>query len=213
LEKNFFKDLLKNADFLKIAIMAIMAIVILVFSGYTVTTQFGSIYKNDTDKKLLQYLVKIKAQSNYTQDMKDRILRDLGNLYEEKLILYCKEKNIDVSSDRIISDVKYYRMIVSMMNETCEEITIYRYIYDNDLYRYSNLNDWKNFKAGVTDLFIAQGKKILMDNYDNTKVIMPIHIWMRYAGKDLVDCLTINTDKLLEDLKTESVIFFNLCKK
>jgi hypothetical protein len=96
------------------------------------------------------------------------------------------------------------------MNDACEQITIMRHVYDNDLYRYSNLNDWQRFKANVVELYVTQGRKVLLDNYDNSKVIMPVHIWMKLAGRELVQVITVNADKLLEDLKTESVIFYNL---
>lgn len=210
-KKSILKSLL-SVDTIKIGLMGAIAIVMIIamFAGYTITTQFVSISKNDSNKKMMQFLVKIKAQSNYTIDMKDRILKDLGQLYEDKLTEYCEANCPNVTAERIMQDVKYYRLIVMQMNDACEQITIYRYIYDNDLYRYTNINDWKKFKANVVELYVTQGRKTLLDNYDNSKVIMPVHIWMKLAGRELVQVITENTDKLLEDLKTESVIFYNL---
>jgi len=209
LEKNFLKTLFSNLEIWKIVLMIVIAVIV-ILSGYTVTTQFGSIYKNDSEKKLIQYLVKIKTQSNYAVNMKDKVLKDLGELYEEKLIIYCKENNISISNERIVADVKYYRLIVAIMNDTCEQFTLQRYIFDNDLYRYTNANDWKEFKESVKTLFITQGRKVLMDNYDNSKVLMPANIWMKYAGRELVACISDTTDVMLEGLKTESIIFSRL---
>jgi hypothetical protein len=203
-------EFVKSTDVWKIIIMVILLIIILIWCGYTIDTAWGSIYKDDYEKIVGHNLIKIKTQTNYEKDMKDRILIDLGNLYEEKLIVFCKENNINTCQNKIISDVKYYRTIVMAMNDACEDITLQRFIYDNDLYRYSNKNDWLNFKSYVTELFIKEGKKVLINNYDNDKVIMPINIWMRLAGRDLVECLKNNTDQLLEDLKTESVLYHNM---
>jgi hypothetical protein len=201
--------MIKNTEVWKIGIMIVLCLIILIWSGYTISTKWGSVYKDDADKMINKKITKIKAQTNYSLDMKTYMLMDLSTLYEEKLKIYCKRNNIAVNPEMIASDVQYYQLITIAMNDVCENITIDRYVHNNDLYRYRNKNDWDVFKANVINLYIKEGKQILTTYYDNDKVIMPVYVWMDLAEKDLYNIVEKNTDKLLEDLKTESLIYYN----
>jgi lipopolysaccharide export LptBFGC system permease protein LptF len=207
------KEIFKNTDLWKIILMVgILLVIVVGWFGFTVITPWGTITKDSYEKVIAHNRIKLKTQVNYAKDMKERILIDLGNLYEEKLLLYCQEKNIILNQDQISNDVKYYRVVVMAMNDACDNITVDRYILDNDLYRYTNKSDWDKFKLNTADLFIKEGKKVLINNYDNSKVIMPINAWFRLGGKELTACLIVNTDRMLEDLKIESVLYHEMKK-
>lgn len=203
-------DKIKDVEIWKLGLMFTLLIIMIVWSGYTIQTKWGSIYKNDTENAVNRKMTKIKAQTNYSKDMKMCLLTDLAAIYEEVLLQYCKENNINATQEKIASDVKYYRLIVVAMSDSCEDITIERFIHNNDLYRYTNINDWNKFKQNVVELYLREGHNVLTNYYDNSKVIMPLNEWLKRKGKDLAASLGKNTDKLLEDLKTESVIYYNL---
>jgi hypothetical protein len=205
---NFF-DKIKDVEIWKVAVMIALLFVILIWSGYTVTTKWGSIYKNDPNEIVMKNLAKIKTQTNYSNDMKVNVLSDMSNLYQDKLLWYCKNKNIEISNDRVYSDVKYFKLIVVAINDFCEDTAMIRFIHDNDLYRYSNKADWENFKRGVADLFMRQGTQIVINYYDSSKVVMPIQDWVGIASAQLKTIIDNETDKFLEALKIESVIYHN----
>jgi hypothetical protein len=200
---------IKDTAIWKIAVLLGIALLFIVFSGYTVTTNWGSIYKNDSESLMSRKMTKIKAQTNYSLDMKTCVLNDLGQLYEEVLTRYALDKGLNLSQEKINQDTLYYRLIDIAMNDRCEDITIERYIHNNDLYRYTNKSDWDAFKKNVIDLYIREGQQILRVYYDNTKVTMPLKDWLRLGGNAIYNIVLKDTDKLLEDLKTESVIYYN----
>jgi hypothetical protein len=210
---NKIKGYFKNIDFWKLVIMVILLILILAWFNFTIDTKWGSIYRNDTEKFVNSNLTKIKTQINYSNDMKERIMADISDLYEEKLKIYCKENDINVTPEQILNDVKYYKLIIIAMNDYCNEMTLFRFIIDNELYRYSNKADWDKFIENAANIFLKKGRQIVYNYYDNTKVIMPVQCWEQMAGRELQECLIKNTTKLLEDLKTESILYYNLKTK
>ena len=200
-----------NVEIWKVILLFMMCLIILIWSGHTITvnTKWGAIYKGNKVDLLGKKITKIKAQTNYSLDMKTCMLADLSYLYECKLKEYCRNNSISITPEKIASDVKYYKLIVIAMNDACEDITIDRYIHNNDLYRYKNKNDWEVFKQNVKDLYYRESKQVIIFYYDNNKIIMPIHKWIEYAVIELKAIIEKNTDKLLEDLKTESLIYYN----
>lgn len=201
------KQLITNVDLWKIMLMIGFLVIMLMAGGYTVSTKWGTIFREDCEKRITKKMNKIKTQTNYSKDMKINITSELSQLYETKLRKYCKDNNIPVTQKQINRNVRYYRLITIAMNDACEDITIDRYIHNNDLYRYSNQNDWNVFKQNVVDIYVREGKEVFINYYDNDNVIIPGHIWMDIAGRELVFIIKKNTDKLLEDLKIESCIF------
>jgi hypothetical protein len=203
-----FWEKIRDKEIWKIAMMVVLLFIITIWSGYTIQTSWGSIYKSNPNDIVNLKMTKIKAQTNYSMDMKTCLLSDLSNLYEDRLIQYCRENNANVSQDRIANDVRYYKLIIIAMSDVCENITVERYIHNNDLYRYVNKADWDAFKANVVSLYLREGRQIMAYYYDNTKVIMPLQEWLKREGPELVRVMSGNTDKLMEDLKTESVIYY-----
>ena len=121
------KEIFKNTDLWKILLMVgILLVIVVGWFGFTVITPWGTITKDSYEKVIAHNRIKLKTQVNYAKDMKERILIDLGNLYEEKLLLYCQEKNIILNQDQISNDVKYYRVVVMAMNDACDNITVDR---------------------------------------------------------------------------------------
>lgn len=208
-----FKEKIKEAAVWKIAVLFSISLVFVMLSGYTITTNWGSISKNDSESLMNKKMTKIKAQTNYSLDMKTCVLNDLGQLYEDTLNKYIEEHHLNIGQERIDKDVLYYRLIDIAMNDVCENITIERYIHNNDLYRYENKSDWDAFKKNVVDLYIREGQQILRVYYDNTKTIMPLKDWLRLGGNIIYEKVYKNTDKLMEDLKTESVIYYKATKR
>lgn len=204
---------IKDTAIWKMAVVFVLMVVIIIFSGYTVTTKWGSIYKNDSESLMNKKMTKIKAQTNYSLDMKTCVLNDLGQLYEEVLTKYSHDKGLNLTQEKIDKDTLYYRLIDIAMNDRCEDITIERYIHNNDLYRYTNKADWDAFKRNVMDLYVREGQQILRTYYDNSKVSMPLKDWLRLGGSTIYTIVCKDTDKLLEDLKTESIIFYNSTRK
>ncbi len=204
---------IKDMAIWKIALLFGSVLIITVLSGYTITTQWGSIFKNDSESLMNKKMTKIKAQTNYSLDMKTCVLNDLGQLYEEILTRYSYEKGLNLTQERIDQDTLYYRLIDIAMNDRCEDITIERYIHNNDLYRYTNKADWDAFKKNVMDLYVREGQQILRTYYDNSKVTMPLKDWLRLGGNAIYTIVCKDTDKLLEDLKTESIIYYNSTRK
>jgi len=201
------KELLTNNHFLIIVGLGIIILFIAVFiGGFTINTKWGSIFKNDTNEKINQKITKIKAQINYNKDMKTSVLFAIGQLYGQILREYIIEKNLIVEDKIVLSNIKYYRLIVKAINDECESITIDRYILDNNLYRFKNENDWQDFVDNIVQLYLDTGKQVLIDNYDNNLVVMPLHEWVVRAGKGLNEILTEHTQKLLKNLKMESII-------
>lgn len=207
--KEIFKDIELHRLLLQYGIFIILFIILLISGGYTIVTKWGSIINNSPEKIISKKMTKIKTQTNYSIDMKVIMCNELSKLYEEKLKLYCDVNNIQITRDQLESDVKYYRLIVTAMNDKCEDIVITRYIHNNDLYRYSNQNDWSNFKINVIKLFKEKGVEILKNYYDNNKMIMPLHIWSKTGDAEIQEIIIRNTNKLLEDLKIESIIYHN----
>jgi hypothetical protein len=201
------KEFIKKIDVWKIIILISFLVIIIIASGYTINTQWGSIFKN-SDDKLNGKITKIKTQTNYSNDMKKDVIADNGALYDKVLREYVKEKNINVTNERIEKDVRYYKVLLIVMNDACEDITINRYIHNNDLYRYKNKNDWEVFKSNVISLYMKTGTDILYNYYDNSKVIMPLNEWLKRSRVGIVDVMTKNTNKLLENLKIESDIYY-----
>ena len=202
------KNLIVNADLWKILLMIGFLIIMLMAGGYTISTKWGTVFREDCEKRITKKMNKIKTQTNYSKDMKVNITSELSQLYEIKLRQYCRDNNISVTQEEINRNVRYYRLITIAMNDACEDITIDRYIHNNDLYRYSNKNDWDVFKKNVVDIYVREGREVFLNYYDNESVIMPGHIWVSMAGRELFMIIKENTDKLLEDLKIESCIFY-----
>lgn len=201
------REFLKNVEVWKIVLMISFLIIFLVAGGYTVQTKWGSIFRVNVEEQVTQNIVKIKAQYNYSQDMKISIIHDLGILYKQKLKVYITNNKLNISPEKIEGDVQYYQLIIGKINEVNEDITVHRFIFNNNLYRYKNRNDWEIFKKNVIDLYIREGKNLTEIYYDNSKCTMPLWFWLQTAGRELVQCVTKNADKLLEDLKMESVIY------
>jgi hypothetical protein len=208
-----FWENLKDKEIWKISMMVVLLCVILVWSGYTINTQWGSLYKNNPEELTNRKMTKIKAQTNYSLDMKTCVLNDLGQLYEEALSKYIVDHGLNIGQERIEKDTLYYRLINIAMNDVCENITIERYIHNNDLYRYTNKADWDAFKKNVSELYIREGQQILRIYYDNTKVVMPLKDWLSLGGRMIAETVVKNTDRLMEDLKTESLIYYNSTKR
>lgn len=197
--------IIKDIDIWKILLMILIVLLLFMWGGYTIRTKWGTVAKDDLAKR---EMVKVKTQTNYSKDMKTSMIFDLSECYEYNLKKYIKENNINISYKRIEQDIKYYKLITIAMSDACEDITIDRYIHNNDLYRYQNRNDWDNFKLNVVNLYLRVGRDIIMNYYDDAKTIMPLREWEKRAGKEIMSIITINTNKLLEDLKTESCIYY-----
>jgi len=207
--KEILKDIELHRLILQYGILIILFIILMISGGYTIVTKWGSIINNNPEKMIERKMTKIKTQTNYSIDMKIIVSNELSKLYEDKLKSYCNTNNINITREEIESDVKYYGLLVNTMNDLCEDITISRYIHNNDLYRYENSNDWNNFKNNIINLFLKTGTEVLKKNYDNNKVTMPLHIWLNTGGKEIQQIVAKNTNCLLDNLKIESVIYHN----
>lgn len=196
--------ILKDTELWKVILLFMIVVLLLVLGGYTIRTKWGSISKENIAER---EMTKIKSQTNYAIDMKIAMVIELSELYEDILKDYIKEKGYNVSYSKIKSDVKYYKIIAIAMSDSCEDITIDRYIHNNDLYRYQNKNDWDIFKNNVVNIYMRKGTEVIENLYDNSKVILPLHEWHRRGGKDIYSILKDNTNEMLEYLKLESCIF------
>lgn len=198
-------DIFKNIDLWKIGLMFAIVLLLLTIGGYTIRTKWGTISReNLADREM----TKVKSQTNCAIDTKGAIVSDLCFQYAFTLRGYIKEKGYDISENRIKSDVKYYKLIAIAMSDACEDITIDRYIHNNDLYRYQNKNDWDVFKKNVVNIYMRKGTEIIESLYDDSKVILPLHEWHKRAGKEIYTILERNTEEMLEYLKIESCIYY-----
>jgi hypothetical protein len=196
-----FIEIFKNLELWKIIFMGTI-ILFLAFGGYTIRTKWVSISREDRE------MTKVKSQTNYAIDMKNAMVVELCNLYEIVLKEYIEEKGLQVSYSKIKADVKYYKLIAIAMSDACEDITIDRYIHNNDLYRYKNHNDWVTFKQNVVNIYMRKGTEVIENLYDNSKVILPLNEWHQRGGLRIYNTLSKNTNEMLEYLKIESCIFY-----
>jgi hypothetical protein len=192
--------IIKNIETWKIILMGII-ILSVAFSGINVKTKWISFSRANKE------MTKVKAQTNNAIDMKNAMVVELCNLYEIVLREFIKDKNLDIPYSKIKSDVKYYKLIAIAMSDACEDITIDRYIHNNDLYRYQNQNDWIAFKQNVVNVYMRKGTEIIENLYDNSKVILPLNEWHQRGGLRIYNTLSKNSNEMLEFLKKESCIF------
>lgn len=195
--------IIQNTEIWKITLMICLFFLIL-FGGFTIRTKWGYITR-ERDREM----TKVKSQTNYAIDMKGAMVIGLCNQYEFTLREYIKEKGYSISENKIKADVKYYKLIAIAMSDACEDITIDRYIHNNDLYRYQNKNDWRVFKQTAINVYMRKGTEVIENLYDNSKVILPLHEWHRRAGKEIYNILEKNADEMLELLKLESCIYYD----
>lgn len=205
---NIFNDIIIWRMFISIVII----IAAIILGGFTINTKWGSISRGSAQVQIERKMTKIKTQTNYSNDMKLNMLFALSSLYENKLKEYIKENNLNVQVNEIESDVQYYRLIITAINDACEDITLIRYVHNNNLYRYTNIKEWEFFKDSVKEVYNKVGKKVLLEYYDSSKVIMPLGVWIEKAVIELSNIIDKYTEQLLESIKTESVIYYNQLK-
>lgn len=199
-------DWITNVETWKIFLTGMIVLTLILWSGYSVRTQWGTISKEDIAKR---EMTKVKSQTNCAIDMKSAMVLGLCTQYEQTLREYVNEKKLNVLESKIKSDIKYYKLIAIAMSDACEDITINRYIHNNDLYRYKNKNDWDVFKSNAINIYMRKGTEIIENFYDDSKVILPLREWHKRAGKEIFQILSKNANEMLEYLKIESCIFFN----
>jgi hypothetical protein len=200
--KNFLKNKGVMIMIIAIIILSITIIMTVLGGGYTFSSMWFSLSKKD------KLITKIKAQTNYSIDMKKQMKSRIGSLYEVKLKEYIKEEELSVPYPKIESDVKDYKKIVIKINDNLEDLTLSRYIYNNDLYRYSNPVHWKQVKDKAIQLFSNIGRDILINNYEHSKMTMPLKVWIEKAHKELQIIIKEETYYLMDSLKMESDIYY-----
>lgn len=190
-----------------IILVGIVIAIMMMLGGYSVYTKWGSLSKESIFKNIEKKLEKIKTQTDFSGVMKLNITMDINKLYGACLVDYAKDNSIQLTKEQIKKDKKYYELISNTINDICEGITMYSYIFDNDLYKYKEKTRWDKFKAKAIDRYDRKGKLLVDEFYDDTKVIMPLFEWGRRGGRDLGLLLHKHAGELLEELKTESELY------
>ena len=176
--------------------------------NYNIESRWVSIVKQNS-KTIDRYKNKIKVQYSYSIDMKEAMKEALPKFYQRKLRDYILQNNIQVTERRILSDIKYYKLVTIAICNQCEDITLDRYILTNDLYRYKGLEEWRKFRKDAFIKYMVQGRQVMTTYYDDSKVIMPVREWVK-VNNEISKIVEEESFKLLEGLRAESILYHNL---